>query len=56
MKLTVETKCIVTKGGKKGAAIGSMYSDEAGLSMCVISHVHSGQPPGTHTHTFCLSK
>lgn len=35
-------------GGGQVAAIGSVCGDEVGLSMCVISHVHCDQPPGTH--------
>lgn len=50
MQLTVKRKCFVSKRRVQVAATGSLYIDEVGLSMCVISHVHPGQPSGTHNH------
>lgn len=54
-KLMVKTKCIVTRGREKVAHIGRVCRDEVGLSMCVISHVRCGQPPGTHSLILSLS-
>lgn len=54
-KLIVKTKCIVTRGREKVAHIGRVCRDEVGLSMCVISHVRCGQPPGTHSLILSLS-
>lgn len=51
----VKTKCIATRGWKKVAQIGRVCRDEVGLSMCVISHVRCGQPPGTHSLILSLS-
>lgn len=53
-KFIIKTKCIVTRGWEMVASIGSVCSDEVGLSMCVISHVRCGQPPGTHTPILSL--
>lgn len=54
MKLSAATFSVTT-GGEQVAAIGTVYSDEAVLSMCVISHIHCGQPPGTHTLILSLN-
>lgn len=55
-KFIVKTECIALYGGReKVAHTGGVCRDEVGLSMCVISRLRCGQPPGTHSLILSLS-